>query len=268
MTSIEARGSELRRLHTAPELLQVVNVWDAVSARVIAELPETRALATASHSIAATFGYEDGEKIPRDLMLDMVGRIVAATELPVSADLERGYGDAGETIRRAIGVGAVGANLEDAMAPFDEAVTAVRAAVRAADAEGVPFALNARTDVFLRSAPPVGGASSAEETTVEQKIEEAVRRGRAFLAEGATCVFVPGKLDEHTIERLVDGLGERMLSVIAVPGSVPPARLQELGVARVSYGPWTQRVALTALRHAAQNLSAGGVLPDGTLLLN
>ena len=266
MTSIEARGSELRRLHSAPELLQVVNVWDAVSARVIAELPGTRALATASHSIAATFGYEDGENIPLDLMLDMVGRIVAATELPVSADLERGY--AGETIRRAVGVGAVGANLEDAMAPFDEAVAAVRAAVRAADAEGVPFALNARTDVFLRSAPPVGGASSAEETTVEQKIDEAVRRGRAFLDEGATCVFVPGKLDEHTIERLVEGLGERKLSVIAVPGSVPPARLQELGVARVSYGPWTQRVALTALRHAAQDLYAGGALPDGTLLLN
>src|SRR6185312_10610222 len=115
MTSIEARGSELRRLHSAPELLQVVNVWDAVSARVIAELPGTRALATASHSIAATLGYEDGENIPLDLMLDMVGRIVAATELPVSADLERGYGDAGETIRRAVGVGAVGANLEDAM---------------------------------------------------------------------------------------------------------------------------------------------------------
>lgn len=268
MTSIEARGSELRRLHAAPELLQVVNVWDAVSARVVAELPETRALATASHSIAATLGYEDGENIPLDLMLDMVGRIVAATELPVSADLERGYGDAGETIRRAIGVGAVGANLEDAMAPFDEAVTAVRAAVRAAHAEGVPFALNARTDVFLRSAPPAGGGSSAEEATVGQKIEEAIRRGRAFLDEGATCVFVPGKLDEHTIERLVEGLGERTLSVIAVPGSVPPARLHELGVARVSYGPWTQRVALTALRHAAQNLYAGGVLPDGTLLLN
>src|SRR6185437_14227561 len=117
MTSITERGAELRRLHDAPELLQVVNVWDAISAKTVAALPETRALATASHSIAATLGYEDGENIPLDLMLDMVGRIVAATDLPVSVDLERGYGDAGETIRRAIGVGAVGANLEDAMAP-------------------------------------------------------------------------------------------------------------------------------------------------------
>ena len=117
MNSIDARGAELRRLHEAPELLQVVNVWDAVSARVISDLPDTRALATASHSIAATFGYEDGENIPLDLMLDMVGRIVRTTDLPVSADLEAGYGDAGETIRRAIGVGVVGANLEDQLRP-------------------------------------------------------------------------------------------------------------------------------------------------------
>jgi len=258
MNSIQARGAELRRLHEATELLQVVNVWDAVSARVISDLPDTRALATASHSIAATFGYEDGEHIPLDLMLDMVRRIVAATDLPVSADLEAGYGNAGETIRRAIGVGAVGANLEDQLRPFDDAVAAVRAAVAAADAEGVPFALNARTDVFLRSA----------DRDDDAKIEEAVRRGRAFLDEGATAVFVPGKLDERTVERLVGGLGERKLSVIAVPGSPAPERLQQLGVSRVSYGPWTQRVALTALRNSARELYAGGALPEGTEVLN
>src|SRR4051794_36746612 len=258
MTSIQARGAELRRLHDAPELLQVVNVWDAVSARVISDLPDTRALATASHSIAATLGYEDGEKIPLDLMLDMVGRIVQVTDLPVSADLEAGYGDAGETIRRAIGVGVVGANLEDQFRPFDDAVAAVRAAIAAAAAEGVAFALNARTDVFVRNAYP----------TDDEKIEEAVRRGRAFLDEGATSVFVPGRLDERAVERLVGGLGERRLSVIAVPGSPTPARLQELGVARVSYGPWTQRVALTALRNSALELYAGGTLPEGTEVLN
>jgi 2-methylisocitrate lyase-like PEP mutase family enzyme len=258
MTSIQDRGAELRRLHDAPELLQVVNVWDAISARVVADLPETRALATASHSIAATFGYEDGERIPLETMLDMVGRIVSTTDLPVSADLESGYGDPGETIRRAVGVGVVGANLEDGMRPFEEAVGAVRAAIRAAEAEGVPFALNARTDVFLRQAP----------LSDHEKAEEAIRRGRAFLDEGATCVFVPGRLDERTIEQLVGGLGERKLSVIAVPGSVHPARLQELGVARASYGPWTQRVALTALRNAALELYAGGVLPTGTEQLN
>jgi 2-methylisocitrate lyase-like PEP mutase family enzyme len=252
------RARELWRLHEAPELLQVVNVWDAVSARVVASLPETRAVATASHSIAASHGYEDGERIPLDLMLTAVGRIVDAVDQPVTADLEAGYGDAGETIRRAIGLGVVGANLEDAMRPFDEAVAAVRATIAAAEAEGVPFALNARTDVFLK----------ASELSAAEKVSEAVRRGRAFLEEGAACVFVPGRLDESAIEQLVAGLGERKLSVIGSPGSVAPVKLQELGVARVSYGPWTQRVALTALQDTATELYAGGGIPEGTRVLN
>ncbi|WP_431279022.1 isocitrate lyase/PEP mutase family protein [Leifsonia poae] len=252
------RARELWRLHEAPELLQVVNVWDAVSAKAIAALPETRALATASHSIAASHGYEDGERIPLDLMLTAIGRIVDAVDQPVSADLEAGYGDAGETIRRAIGIGAVGANLEDAMRPFDEAVAAVRATITAAEAEGVPFALNARTDAFIK----------APELSPDEKIAEAVRRGRAFLDEGAACVFVPGPLDEAAIEQLVGGLGARKLSVIGYPGSVPPARLQELGVARISYGPWTQRVVLTTLQDTATALYAGGTVPAGTRMLN
>ncbi len=106
--TIADTAAELRRLHTAPELLQVVNVWDVVGARAVAALPETRAIATASHSIAASFGYEDGEHIPVELMLDMCGRIARAVDVPVTADLEAGYGDAGETIRRAIGEGIVG----------------------------------------------------------------------------------------------------------------------------------------------------------------
>jgi 2-methylisocitrate lyase-like PEP mutase family enzyme len=112
-----ARATELLRLHREPELLTVVNVWDVVSARVVAATPGTTALATASHSIAATFGYADGEQIPVDLMLEMVGRIVADTDLPVTADLEAGYGDAAETVRKAIGLGVVGANIEDQMKP-------------------------------------------------------------------------------------------------------------------------------------------------------
>src|SRR4051812_36069211 len=103
-----ARASELLALHRAPELLTVVNVWDVVSATVVAQVDGTRALATASHSIAASLGYEDGERIPRDLMLEAVGRIVRATGLPVTADLEAGYGDPADTVRRAIGLGVVG----------------------------------------------------------------------------------------------------------------------------------------------------------------
>jgi hypothetical protein len=128
-------------------------------------------------------------------MIDMVGRIAAAVDIPVSADLESGYGDAGETVRRAIGVGIVGANLEDRMQPLPDAVAAVRAAVAAGEAEGVPFVLNARTDAFLRA----GDRDPAE------VLADAVERGRAFLAEGAACVFVPGKLDEAQVIALVEG---------------------------------------------------------------
>ena len=103
--SVENKAAELLRLHQDPTLLTVVNVWDSISAKVVAETPGTAAIATASHSIAAAWGYPDGEQIPVDLMLDMIGRIVAAVELPVTADLEAGYGDAGETIRRAVGLG-------------------------------------------------------------------------------------------------------------------------------------------------------------------
>lgn len=249
--SLADTAAELRRLHAAPELLQVVNVWDVASAKAIAALPETRALATASHAIAATFGYPDGEQIPVDLMLDMVGRIARAVDVPVSADLEAGYGDAGETIRRAIGEGVVGANLEDQLKPLHESVAAVRAAVAAADAEGVPFALNARTDAWVL------GRGRPRDVWVADAIE----RGRAFLDEGATCVFVPGDLDDATLVELVTGVGERRLSVIGAPSVPAPARLQELGVARISYGPMPQRVALGALRDLASDLYAGGVPP-------
>jgi len=254
MTSSQDRAAELLRLHTDPELLQVVNVWDVASARTIAALPETRALATASHAIAEAHGYEDGENIPFELALAMIERIVASTDLPVTADLESGYGNAGETVRRAIGVGVVGANIEDGMRPLADAVSAVAAVVAAGAAEGVPFVLNARTDAFL----------FAGERPVDDVTTDAIERGRAFLDAGAACVFVPGRFDEPTLVRLVEGIGERRVSVIGVPGSLPPARLQELGVARVSYGPLPQRVALTALQDAASALYAGGTISAGT----
>lgn len=148
---LSTRAQTLLDLHTAPELLTVVNVWDAITARVVTEVEGTRALATASHSIAASHGYEDGENIPVDEMIAAIGLIVANTHLPVSADLEAGYGDPGETARKAIGVGAVGANLEDQQKPLAEAVAAVEAVVRAGEAEGVPFVLNARTDVVAQA---------------------------------------------------------------------------------------------------------------------
>ncbi len=256
--TVQTDAARLLSLHEASELLTVVNVWDAVSATAVAAEPGTTALATASHSIAATFGYADGENIPLDLHLQMIARIVEASSVPVSADLEAGYGDIGETVRRAIGVGVVGANIEDQLKPLDEAVRGVEAAMRAAEAEGIRFVLNARTDAFVR-----GGDRSPEEN-----LADAVTRGRAYLDAGAPVVFVPGLLDEAQVTTLVDAFGPQRLTMIGVPGSLPLARLQELGVARVSYGPWSQRVALTALQDLVRDVHAGGGLPEGTRVLN
>jgi 2-methylisocitrate lyase-like PEP mutase family enzyme len=260
MPALADKAAALLALHTAPEILVLANVWDVVSARVVASTEGAKALATASHSIAATFGYEDGENIPLELHLDMVARIVQAVDLPVTMDFEAGYGDAGETARRAIEAGVVGANLEDQMKPLDESAAAVEAVVRAGRDAGIDFVLNARTDAFVRAAK---GADRSE------LVEQAVTRGRAYLEAGAPVVFVPGAVARDEIAALVDGLGRGRLTVISVPGASLPAReLQELGVARVSTGPFTQRVALTALQDAAREVLAGGVLPEGVRALN
>ena len=254
-----ARASELLALHRAPELLTVVNVWDVVSATVVAQVDGTRALATASHSIAASLGYEDGERIPRDLMLEAVGRIVRATGLPVTADLEAGYGDPADTVRRAIGLGVVGANIEDRMRPLAEAAAHVEEVMRAAEQEGVPdFVLNARTDAFIRG----------RDNDPADNLRAAIERGRAFLDAGAPVVFVPGVLTEDQVGALVDALGPQRLTLIGIPGNPPLARLQELGVARVSYGPLPQNVALTALQELVEDVHRGGGVPPTVRILN
>jgi 2-methylisocitrate lyase-like PEP mutase family enzyme len=257
LTNVE-KAAELLRLHTAPELLLVVNVWDVITATVVADVAGTRALATASHSIAAAHGYPDGEQIPLELMIAAVGRIAAAVEVPVSADLEAGYGNPGDTVSRAIDVGIVGANLEDQVKPLADAVGAVAAAVAAGERAGVPFVLNARTDVFLKAGDKDPAAVLAD----------AIERGRAYLDAGASTFFVPGLLDEPTVAALVDALGPQKINLIGIPGSLSLEALQRLGVARVSYGPWSQNVALTALALLAEDVQAGGGLPAGTRKLN
>jgi 2-methylisocitrate lyase-like PEP mutase family enzyme len=254
-----ARASRLLALHRDPELLTVVNVWDVVSTTVVAGGPGTTALATASHSIAASRGYPDGERIPVEEMLEEVRRIVATTDLPVSADLEGGYGNAPETIRRAIGVGVVGANLEDQMKPLGEAAAQVEAVMKAAAAEGMPdFVLNARTDAFHLA----GDRDRAE------ALADAIERGKAYLDAGAPVVFVPAILDEDQIGELVAAFGPQRLSTIAIPGTPSLARQAELGVARVSFGPMSQNVALTALAKLVESVQAGGGVPDDMRLLN
>jgi 2-methylisocitrate lyase-like PEP mutase family enzyme len=252
------RASELLRLHRDPELLTVVNVWDVISATTVAAVEGTRALATASHSIAASFGYPDGENIPLDLMLEQVKRIVDSTTLPVTADLEGGYGNAPETVRRAIGLGVVGANIEDQMKPLTEAAKQVEAIMKAAEQEGVDFVLNARTDAFaLRR-----GGDPAE------NLAEAITRGKAFLDAGAPVVFVPAILDEAAIDALVEAFGPQRLSTIGIPGTPSLAWQQEHGVARVSYGPMSQNVALTALQELVEDVQRGGGVPSTMRMLN
>ncbi|MCF7548685.1 isocitrate lyase/phosphoenolpyruvate mutase family protein [Pseudonocardia sp. WMMC193] len=259
MSTTTEKAQLLRDLHAAPELLLVVNVWDAITTTVVANTPGTRAIATASHGIAAARGYEDGENIPRDEMIAEVGLIArTAGDLPVTADLEGGYGDPGGTVARAVDVGIVGANLEDQMKPLSDSVKAVEAAVTAAEQAGVPFALNARTDAFLRGA----------DRDPEDVLADAIERGRAYLDAGATNFFAPGKLDETTVGRLVEALGERKVNIIGIPGSISLDAAQRLGVARVSYGPWSQNVALTALANLAEDVYSGGGLPADTRKLN
>ena len=245
------KAVELKALHDAPELLVLLNVWDVTSARTVAALPGCRALATASHSIAGAHGFEDGQNIPLDLMLAAVERIVAAVDLPVTADLEAGYGDVATTIRRAIAVGAVGANLEDGMRPLAESVAAVRAVTAAAEAERVPFVLNARTDAYLMA----GDRDPAE------VLADAIERGQAFLDAGAACVFVPGVSDPVVVSQLVDGIGVGKVSLLARRGGPSMADIARLGVARVSCGPWGQHVAMEALADVGTALYAGGGFP-------
>ncbi len=256
-TSTADKASTLKQLHEAPEILRVVNVWDAISAKVVSDLPGTKAIATAGHSIAASHGYEDGG-MPLDVALTGAATVVAATDLPVTADLDDGYEDPAETIRRAIAAGVVGANVEDRLRPFDEAVARVAAITKAVEAEGIDFQLNARTDAVAR-----GG-----DRPLDESIEDAIARGKAFLDQGAALVFVPGAIQRDVVERLVDGLGRGKLSVIGLPGALPAAEYEALGVARISYGPLTQRVALRALRDLATDLYGAGVVPEDTPALN
>lgn len=255
--SISRKAQELKQLHEAPEILQVVNVWDAITTKVVSSLDHTKAIATAGHSIAAAHGFKDGE-IPLDLALAAVERIVAATELPVTADLDAGFGDPAETVRRAMAVGVVGANIEDRLRPTAEFARDVEKMMQAGEAEGVAFQLNARTDAVVR-----GG-----DRPLAESLKDAVERGRAYLEAGASLVFVPGKLDRQATEQLVEGLGRGKLSVIGVPGALGAREYEELGVARISYGPWTQNYALTAYLELAERLYEGGTVPESTKKLN
>jgi 2-methylisocitrate lyase-like PEP mutase family enzyme len=176
----------------------------------------------------------------------------------VTADLEGGYGDAPETIRRAIGLGVVGANIEDQLKPVDEAARQVEAIMKVAEQEGVDFVLNARTDAFAlnRKGDPA------------ENLRNAIERGRAYLDAGAPVVFVPAMLSEDQILQLVEAYGPQRLTTIGIPGNPSRDWQQEHGVARTSYGPLSQNVALTALQELVEEVHRGGGVPGNLRILN
>src|SRR5262249_32147900 len=231
--------------------------WDGGSARVT-ESPGAQAIATTSAGTSWAHGRRDGQTLTREEMIRAVRYIVEAVSVPVTADIEGGYGagspgDVAETVRAVIEAGAVGINLEDSpggsgqsLIALDAQAARLRAAREGAEAWGVDIVINGRTDVYLFQ---VGAP--------ETRFDAAVSRARCYRAAGADCVFVPGVIDAPTIAALV-GAVEGPLNVMAMPGAPPVSRLGDLGVARVSVGPSIAQAAPGATRQAALQLNQGG----------
>lgn len=250
------KADRLRELHQGPRILVVGSVWDCASARIF-ERAGFPALATSSAGVAYSLGYPDGEKLPPAGMIAAVGRIAAAVDIPVSADMEAGYGPSPEaavaSCRAVLDAGAVGVNLEDAadegagtLVPA-EAHAAKVAAVRAmADAYGVPLVINARTDVFLLKVGEENG-----------RLREATARLRRYRDAGADCLFAPGIVDAATIRALVTGL-EAPLNILATPGCPSVAELEALGVRRMSQGSGPARAVLALTQRIAQEIAHSG----------
>jgi 2-methylisocitrate lyase-like PEP mutase family enzyme len=254
--SQSAKAESFRAMHHGPKILVLPNAWDVASARIF-EDAGAAAIATTSAGVAFTLGYPDGERISREEMLGAVARIAAKVEVPVTADVEAGYGDrpedAAQTAAGVIGAGAVGLNLEDAPhqaqrpiveLPLQlEKIVAVR---EAAKALGVSLVINARTDIYLLQ---VGAP--------ETRYAETVRRLAAYRDAGADCLFAPGLRDASTIARLVKEL-QHPVNILIGPGSPSIAELQKLGVARVSLGSSAMRATLGLARRIVQELQTTG----------
>jgi 2-methylisocitrate lyase-like PEP mutase family enzyme len=219
------------------------NAWDAGSARIL-EQGGFPAIATTSAGVSWSCGVPDGGALDGDTMLEHVARIVAAVGVPVSADLEAGYGDTpddvGRTVARTVDLGAVGANLEDAgkggLFGTDEAVHRI-AAARAAAPRGT-FVLNARTDTFFAG-------------TRGDVFAETVERAARFLEAGADCIFVPGVVEEDTIRRLATAIAGPLNVVAGLANTIDAPTLFSLGVKRVSLGGSLARAALSTLERPA-----------------
>ncbi len=250
------KAQRFRELHAGPRILALPNAWDAASARILEEAGYP-AIATSSAGVAFALGYPDGQRVSRDEMLDVVARIARAVRVPVTADMESGYGttvkDMAETAKAVIAAGAIGMNLEDVTGDDESSHVAlplqlekIRAIKDTALSAGVPIVLNARTDVYLM---PIGEPSSRFERTVE--------RLRAYHKAGADCVFAPGVSDRDTISRLVKAIGAP-LNILISAGCPSLAELEKRGVARVSAGSAVMRATLGLVRRIGKDLMETG----------
>jgi 2-methylisocitrate lyase-like PEP mutase family enzyme len=265
---LRAKAEQLRGLHGGKEVLVLPNAWDGMSARVFEDCGFP-VVATTSAGIAYALGYPDGERLARDEMAEATARVARTVSVPVTADVETGYGDSAEAVAETawavIRAGAVGLNLEEAADPtppgdastgagddsplleLDDQLERIRAVVEAGWEAAVPLVVNARTDVFWR-----------EVGDVEWRFGEAVLRANAFLEAGADCVFVPGVKDPRTIGALAREISGP-LNVLAGPGVPPIAELAELGVRRVSVGSGPARAVMGLLRGVGRELLDYGV---------
>ena len=199
------KAEQFRKLHRGPRILVLPNAWDVASARILEELGYP-AIATTSAGVAFSLGYPDGQRVSRVQMLEVVARIARAVRVPVTADMEAGYGttvkDMSETAKALIAAGAIGLNLEDGTGEDLSSqvnvalqVQKIQAIRETASSAGVPLVLNARTDIYLM---PIGPAETRFDRTVE--------RLRAYRQAGADCLFAPGLRDGETIRKLVAAL--------------------------------------------------------------
>jgi 2-methylisocitrate lyase-like PEP mutase family enzyme len=250
------RANYFRQLHQNRPLV-LPNAWDAASARVI-ELAGAPAIATTSAGVSWSCGRGDGQELRREEMIQAIRYIVQTVAVPVTADIEGGYGngsprDVADSVQAVIAVGAAGINLEDSPGQHGQALLApdvhaarIRAAREAALAIKGDLVINARTDVYLFQ---VGDPETRFDATVE--------RANRYLAAGADCVFVPGVIDADTIAALVRAI-DGPLNIMAMPGAPSVSQLGKLGVARVSVGSAIAQAALATTRRVAHELLEQG----------
>jgi 2-methylisocitrate lyase-like PEP mutase family enzyme len=256
MVEMNKRAEAFRALHVAGRPLVLFNVWDPGSAKAVTAAGAS-AIATGSWSVAAANGFSDGEHIPLNLAIDNLSRIVAATVLPVTIDMESGYGksaaEVGRSIGRTIEAGAIGCNLEDSfpengkLREASEQAQRIRQVRLVADGAGVHYFINARTDVFFQKPPPQHD---------ESMLREAIERARAYADAGADGIFAPGLIDRALIARLA-AASPLPLNILVEENSPSIEVLAQAGVARVSHGPGPYLDVMKMLEQRARSLMGG-----------